>query len=245
MRFSRVVFAAAAVVLLSVVPVVSHAMTGGVSDAVPASKLSEFEAAANAAVLDLNEQGVSGSDAYTLVRVVKVKTQIVAGTIIHVTYEAEKRVEGGGAPHTELCVGRVWEKIDGTFEVTRNACVLAVRSGSANFDSALFETQNKYGGYQKMSVDAQGARSAAVEFLRERLGDANACDDGVQVETNNVEAKKKKMFILCDARYQIVAGTKYRIAIAEDDQTPATCGLTGTVFRGLDDAYQVLESGGG
>ena len=92
-------------------------MYGGVSDPVDPET---FRPAVELAVEDLNARVCDDGDApYVLDEILEVRSQVVAGTMLHVTYRVSRQGPGG---ETTTCHAKIWEKLDDTFEVTENKC---------------------------------------------------------------------------------------------------------------------------
>lgn len=122
-------------------------MPGGVGSPVEDARLPLYRAHALAALDALNDARGNGEEAYTLGDVLEARTQVVAGeltptihqhptirekaprvltpsfpipnlagTMVHVKYQA---MRGNIA---SVCRAKVWQKLDGTIEVTSNSC---------------------------------------------------------------------------------------------------------------------------
>lgn len=122
-------------------------MPGGVGSPVEDARLPLYRAHALAALDALNDARGNGEEAYTLGDVLEARTQVVAGeltptihqhptirekaprvltpsfpipnlagTMVHVKYQA---MRGDVA---SVCRAKVWQKLDGTIEVTSNSC---------------------------------------------------------------------------------------------------------------------------
>jgi hypothetical protein len=123
-------------------------MPGGVGSPVEAARLPLYRAHALAALDALNDARGNGEEVYTLGDVLEARTQVVAGelsptihqhptirekapstsadpsfqipnlagTMVHVKYQA---MRGDVAT---VCRAKVWQKLDGTIEVTSNSC---------------------------------------------------------------------------------------------------------------------------
>jgi len=171
----------------SVVETEAQNMPGGVSGAVAPSTHEQYEEAANAAVAHLNARS-NALPAYTLGRVVEVKKQVVAGTMLYITYEAVR----AGVPSTELCVAKVWHKLDRSYDVMANTCKFTVEAvdppppvtetegdkggdgeegdGAGAGGAGGAEGKLLMGGYKPLDHHSQEARSAAVQYARLALG---------------------------------------------------------------------------
>jgi len=123
-------------------------MPGGVGSPVEAARLPLYRAHALAALDALNDARGNGEEAYTLGDVLEARTQVVAGestptihqhptirekapsrvltrlsqlqiyagTMVHVKYQAMR------GDVVSVCRAKVWQKLDGTIEVTSNSC---------------------------------------------------------------------------------------------------------------------------
>lgn len=124
MRAVRSVVGFALALALFLVALVSPSraqMVGGVSDPVDPSRAETFRPAVERAVEDLNARACADGDApYVLDEILEVRTQVVAGMMLHVTYRASR--PGRGGETTTTCHAKIWEKLDQTFEVTENEC---------------------------------------------------------------------------------------------------------------------------
>mmetsp|Transcript_3425 Transcript_3425/g.13672 ORF Transcript_3425/g.13672 Transcript_3425/m.13672 type:complete len:137 (-) Transcript_3425:97-507(-) len=91
-------------------------MPGGVSAPVEESHLPLYRAHALAALDALNRARDEREGVYELGDVLEARTQVVAGLMVHVKYEAVRGSE------TTVCAAKVWQKLDGTHQVTSNTC---------------------------------------------------------------------------------------------------------------------------
>ena len=123
-------------------------MPGGVGSPVEAARLPLYRAHALAALDALNDARGNGEEVYTLGDVLEARTQVVAGelsptidqhptirekapsrvltrlsqlqiyagTMVHVKYQAMR------GDVVSVCRAKVWQKLDGTIEVTSNSC---------------------------------------------------------------------------------------------------------------------------
>ena len=240
---------------------VRHEMVGGISNT-PAD-CSLVDASVRGALVGALNARLGDARPYRFERTIEVRTQVVAGTMLHVTYEASRPgagprgadAEGAGAPRTEIRRAKIWQRLDGENEVTADALVLAVEAAPRGaVDDA--SSPRLLGGFRPLDPATAEALAAAAEYARAWTTRNPNRDDGgdasvlrpVQIhpsgsaeeaEATAAEARAKT-FYLCEASVQVVNGFNYRLKMARGEKD-AECDVTGTVYKSLDDEYEVAD----
>ena len=102
-------------------------MPGGVSAPLPSSSHDAYREDALAAVEHLNAMQLDGakvSPRYALRDIIEVRSQVVAGTMVHLKIAVGTEDDEGEprAAARKTCDANVWRKLDGTREVTSATC---------------------------------------------------------------------------------------------------------------------------
>mmetsp|Transcript_12149 Transcript_12149/g.29426 ORF Transcript_12149/g.29426 Transcript_12149/m.29426 type:complete len:272 (-) Transcript_12149:660-1475(-) len=232
----------------------SQTMPGGVSKDVHQSNQGAFEAGGRAAVAHLNERSNVVPE-YTLGRIVSVRKQVVAGTMMYITYEAVRN----GVTRTEVCAAKVWHKLDDTLEVMSNSCTFSVVSvDAATYGGGAGAEQQHdrlqlMGGFKTLDPDSEEARSAAVAYARGALGldGGGAAVHPAQEHAaahhahHAADVPRAKEVLLCAASKQVVNGINYRLMLGLQTGTEmgtgaaGTCTIEGLVHKSFDDVFEV------
>jgi len=186
---------------------------GGVSGAVAKGEHDKYQVQATAAVDHLNS--VSNSiPAYELGRVVEVKTQVVAGTMLFIKYETTR----DGTTETSLCESKVWDKLDGTREVVESKCHFTVEAVTTPVLNQEQDT-GMVGGFRPIDHHTAEVRSVAVEYIR------------------TLDKHHQERLYVCSAKSQVVNGVNYEIEVSQDKACTSPDRVR--VYKSFADEYEV------